>query len=112
MALLGNVRRRKEALDNLNHFTGFNPRFAYSLPSSTNVLSALRDAGAPDVCHVISNDETLDGADLPLAEAVAAAELCSFASILCCIPGQLACFFDEIYAPRSRILLRRAKLAD
>jgi hypothetical protein len=82
-------------------------RYVQPIASSVDVLTALREAGAPAECHVISDDPTLDGRTLPLADAVAAAEGYSFASILCCLPGQLACFFDEMDAPRTRILLRR-----
>ena len=32
----------------------------------------------------------------------------SFASVLCCVPGTLAFFFDEVAAPRNRMLLRRS----
>jgi len=27
--------------------------------------------------------------------------------VLCCVPGELAFFFDEMAAPRNRVLLRR-----
>jgi hypothetical protein len=107
LALFGSAKRRKQACAVLNHFVGWDPRYVQELASSGHVLVQLREAGAPAECHVISDDPALDGRDLPLAEAVDAAEGCSFASILCCLPGQLACFFGEIAAPRTRILLRR-----
>jgi hypothetical protein len=107
LTLLGNATHRKKVLNDFNHFEGWDARCAQGMRSSTHVLATLRKAGAPDACYIISNDEALDGADLPLAKAIAAAELYDFASILCCIPGQLGFFFDEIYAPRVRLLLRR-----
>jgi hypothetical protein len=106
--LLSTPKHRKKALDQLNHFAGWDMRYTQPLPSTADVLSTLVKAGAPATCHTISDDPSLDGTDLPLAKAVAAAEQYSFASILCCIPGQLAFFFGEIYAPRARILLKRA----
>ena len=77
--------------------------------SSVNVLQILRAAGAPDRCHVISDDKELDGRDMPLADAVDAATVYDFASILCCVPGELAFFFDESAAPRPMALLRRPR---
>jgi hypothetical protein len=107
MALFGSAKRRKDGTDALNHFKGWDPRWVCPLSSSSDVVGRLRAAGAPAVCHVISGDTGLDGRDMPLADAVRAAEAYSFASVLCCRPGELAFFFDEIYAPRNRWLLRR-----
>lgn len=105
--LFGSAKRRKQARAALNHFVGWDARYVQPISSSSNVLTALLEAGAPAECHIISDDPVLDGRALPLADAVAAAEDYPFASILCCLPGQLACFFDEMDAPRTRILLRR-----
>jgi hypothetical protein len=107
LMLFGSTRRRKQALNALNHFRDWDPRCMQVLSSSAGVLAALRQAGAPAECHVVSNNPSLDGRDLPLADAVTAAEDYPFASVLCCLPGELACFFDEIDAPRNRILLRK-----
>lgn len=107
LALLGSEKRRKQALDSLNHFAGWNPRYTHAVASCADMLAALRSAGAPPACHVIADDPQLDGRDITLDEAVIAAEACSFASILCCVPGQVAAFFDEAAAPRIRLLLLR-----
>jgi hypothetical protein len=108
LTLFGSPKRRKEARDALNHFADWNARFAQPVDSSTDVLALLRGAGAPSECHVMSDSPELDGRDMPLAEAVHACESYSFASVLCCVPDKLAFFFDEVAAPRSRILLRRS----
>jgi hypothetical protein len=108
LMLLSSAKRRRDARAALNHFNGWDPRCVEELSSAANVLAALRRAGAPAECHVISDDLSLDGRDMPLAEAVEAVESYSFASILCCVPGELACFFDEVNTPRDRILLRRS----
>jgi hypothetical protein len=107
LMLLGSARRRKRALRALNLFAHWDPRWVQPLPSSAHVLAALRAAGAPAECHLVTCSASLDGRDLPLADAVEAIEDFPFASLLCCLPGELACFFDEIAAPRDRILLRR-----
>ena len=108
VTLLANPRRRSKALNELNHFRGWDERFATLLPSNADIMTVLRVAGAPDRCHLISNDSALDGRDLPLAEAVSRAERFHFASVICCVPGQLALFLGE--QPRkdvSPILLKK-----
>ena len=105
LALLANPARRGKALNALNHFHDWDPRRGQLVATSGNVLRLLQEAGAPTVCHVISDDPEIDGCDLPLAEAVAATDAFSFASVSCCDPGRLAFFFDESAAPRPQILL-------
>ena len=107
LTLFGNPKRRRQALNVLDHFDGWDKRFAQPLESTANVLVWLRKAGAPSTCHVISNEAELDGRDLPLDEAVSACEVFPFASVLCCVPGKLAFFYGEVYAPRERVLLQR-----
>lgn len=101
--------RRAQALNSLNHFYLWDERYVQPLHSSTDVFAALKRAGAPDMCHIISGEPELDGQELGLAEAVVAAEMFSFASLLCCVPGQIACYFDEVAPPRRRLLLVRRK---
>ena len=108
LTLLGNPKRRRKVLDALNHFDDWDERFAQPVKSSADILALLRQAGAPAECHVISDDDELDGRSMPLDEAVRACEQFDFASILCCIPGKLAFYFDESMAPRIKMLLRRS----
>ena len=108
VSLFGSAKRRKEALDTLKHFPDWDKRLAREIPSSTDVLTLLRGAGARAECHLISDDVELDGRDLPLENAVSAAEACDFATVLCCVPGKLAFFFDETEAPRRRLILSRS----
>jgi hypothetical protein len=107
LTLFGSSKRRRQALDTLNHFAGWDERFAHPINSPADVLTLLRKSGAPSECHVMSDSSELDGRDMPLEEAVSACEAHSFASVLCCVPGKLAFYFDEIAAPRNRVLLRR-----
>ena len=107
MTLFGRAKRRKQARDALNHFADWDARFAQPVDSSADVLMLLREAGAPPTCHVMSDSPELDGREMPLDEAVSECEGYPFASVLCCVPGGLAFFFDEVAAPRNRVLLRR-----
>ena len=105
--LFGTPKRRRKALNTLSHFTDCDTRFAEAVDPATDVLALLRDCGAPSECHVISEDPALDGRDMPLIEAVEAADSFDFGSILCCVPGQLAFYFGEKWHPRPYVLLRR-----
>ena len=107
LALLSSAKRRKDATNLLNHFRGWDSRYAQTIASCADVAAVLVAAGAERECRPISDDPKLDGRGLPVAEAVEAAEMSSFASVLCCVPGKLAFFFDEVGAPRNRLLLKR-----
>jgi hypothetical protein len=107
LTLFGSSTRRKQARDALNHFADWDERFAQPVDSSADVLALLRKLGAPSECRVMSDSPELDARDMPLDEAVSACEAYSFASVLCCVPAKLAFFFDEVAAPRNRVLLRR-----
>lgn len=111
LTLLGSPKRRPQACDSLNHFADWEARFAQRVESSADALVVLRKAGAPAQCHVISNAPDLDGRDMPLDDAVSACEGYPFASVLCCLPGKLAFFVDEVAAPRNRVLLLRPGVA-
>jgi hypothetical protein len=54
----------------------------------------------------MSDIADIDGRELPLAEAVDRAELGGFGTIVSCIPGRLAYYYDESGA--RRLLLSRA----
>ena len=111
MALLGARKRRRDGLDALNHFADWDARWVRHLDPVADILACLRKAGAPSECHLISNATELDGRDVPLDEALDACESSSFASVLCCVPGQLAFFFDEAATPRRRVILSRPSSA-
>jgi hypothetical protein len=110
LQLFGTPKRRKQALDRLNHFSDWDPRYARAIDSAVSldeIARLLRDAGAEEQCRLISDNPGLDGQEMPLEEVLAAAGAVPFASLLCCKPGVLAFFFDEAWPPRIRTLLRR-----
>lgn len=107
LSLLASRERRRSALNLLNHFPHWDRRWVSPFTSLDDVVAAMRRAGAPDRCHIISDDPSLDGQEFELAHAVTSAEAASFASLICCDLGKVALFFDEIAAPRRRLLLKR-----
>ena len=106
--IFSSTKRRKAATELLNHFGDWDVRYTHTVSGSADVLITLVAAGAGKECHVISDDPTLDGRTLSLADAIEAAEIHPFASLLCCVPGKLALFFDEAGSTRNRLLLKRS----
>jgi hypothetical protein len=83
-------RARLRAL--LCHHMSLDPRYAQRL--ATGALDALRSHGAPEICHVIASDPSLDGRDMPLDGALLALEA-QGGGFLSCIPGKLGYFAFE-----------------
>ena len=107
LMLLGNPKRRGKLLDELSHGTRFfDPRFATVVPNGKDCAAMLRALGAPAACHVISERPEFDGRELPLDEVVLHAVGFDIGTLICCLPGTLACFLGEAGEPR--LILRRA----
>jgi hypothetical protein len=105
LALLGNNRRRRDALDKLNHLHDLDPRYTTEIDSREDVLENLRRKGAPDTCYVLSDIAEIDGQEMPLAEALEAAERGGWGTIIGCIPGRLAYYYGEM--GEQRLILER-----
>ena len=85
-------RKRSKLRALLDHHVQLDPRYAQKLASGA--LDALRSHGAPENCHVISSDPSLDGLDMPLDEAFLTLEP-QGGGFLSCIPGRLGYFAFE-----------------
>lgn len=93
--LLSSPRKRRAGLDRLNHCSDLDPKFVEWLLSNADVIGILKQAGSPSQVYLISADSSLDASTLPLAEAVEAAARCGWGTIISCIPGKLAYYYDE-----------------
>ena len=102
---LASTARREEILEDLNHCRDLDDRYATLLPSNTDIVKVLKAHGAPNLCHVLSATSTLDGCDLDLSEAISLTHLGGWGTIICCLPGQLAYYYDE--CGERRMLLER-----
>ena len=103
---LASAKRRRSCLDKLNHCRDLDERYATALPSNTDIVSLLRSCGAPARCYLLSDTKEIDGLELPLEEAVSATEAAGWGTIISCIPGRLAYYYDE--SGDRRMLLKRA----
>src|SRR5882724_5043538 len=92
---LASAKRRGPFLDCLNHCRDLDERFATLVKSNTDIAAELRRRGAPDACYVISATEEIDGKSLSLEEAIKAAEIGGWGTIISCLPGRLAYYYDE-----------------
>ncbi|MHC4200469.1 MAG: hypothetical protein ACYSU0_10800 [Planctomycetota bacterium] len=91
------------------HFDGLDPRFAHQIPpgaqNEDDIESTLKAKGAPSSCYVWSENDEIDGQELPLAEALAEVVGMSMGTFLSCIPGKLAYFEGE--EPGERYICER-----
>ena len=77
-----------------------------SWPEDT--YDSLKQHGAPDTCYCLSENELISGKTLPLREALEHAIGFGFASIISCIPGELAYFeAEQSFGPPPRYLLKK-----
>jgi hypothetical protein len=104
-SLLGNPKKRRAILDCLNHCHDLDERYVTWLPSNAAVEQLLRQEGSPDEVYVISDTKSVDGKTLPLDEAIFQSSAGNWGTIISCIPGQLAYYYDE--AGDGQALLKR-----
>ncbi len=104
---LASPKRRNTILDKLNHCQDLDHRFATPLSSKSDVVWVLKSHGAPVSCYVLSSTLGLDGCEMELSEAISQTELAGWGTIISCIPGHLAYYYDE--CGERRILLTRGR---
>lgn len=92
--MLPQPKKRAKLLDGLNHCRDIDERFATSVEWH-QALEELRKRGAPVLCHVMSSIGELDGATLPLVAALEMIERGGWGTIVSCLPGNLAYYYDE-----------------
>lgn len=105
LEFLASSKHRRRFLDRLNHCRDLDERFATHLASNADVVAILKASGAPPTCHVISDTEALDGREMLLSEAIKEAQFAGWGTIISCLPGRLAYYYDE--CGERRIMLER-----
>lgn len=100
---LADPRRRARLLDQLNHCRDLNPR--YARPARHVTAEDLHRLGAPQRCHVISEAAALDGRTMSLQDALVETAARGWGTIVCCVPGRLAYYRDEL-GEREYLLVR------
>ena len=92
--MVSSSRNRQKLIDELAHFGHFDPRFRLPLESKklfpAGIETVLRAKGAGSTCWVISEDRSIDGREIGLAEALKEVVGNQMGTVLICIPGRLA----------------------
>ena len=109
----GDMRRRGQCCNRLNHCRDLDERFVTWLPrdprSTTRkveIADQLQRKGCPAYVYVLGSVDSVDGKTLPLLEAMSEIEAAGFGAIVSCIPGRLAYYYDEL-GERRAILERK-----
>ena len=99
LSLLESQRGRKKLLNGLNHCHDLDPRFAKLIPSNeqseASIENLLRQKGAPDKCHVMSDNPDIDNREMSLTDALSKTVAMDAGTFISCIPGKLAYFEME-----------------
>ncbi len=104
MCLFKSLKSRKKFIQKLPHHNVFNDRYKHKIESSKdtveNILATLRSKKAPDTCYVISADPELDRKIMTLEDALHKIHCYTMGSIICCIPGKLLYYEEEMIGDR------------
>ena len=112
IALLSNPKKWKKILEVLNHNFDFDEALAtvVGCHQIQILLSRLEELLSSDeACYLISDDDEIDGKTFPFSQAFALARASNWGTILDCIAGELALYWDEASPSRHCILLQKHK---
>ncbi len=93
--ILTTPKKRGLGLDRLNHCADLDSQYVEWLPSNADVVGMLKKKGSPNQVYIISAASELDGTTHSLSDAVELITKYGWGSILSCIPGELAYYYDE-----------------
>ena len=110
--MLQNPKRRIKLLQRLAHFGDLDSRFAHRIPSNQqsaiSIGELLKQKGALETCHIISENTDIDGKDLPLLDVLLEIVGHGMGTLLSCIPGKLGYYEGE--SPGERYVLERVNV--
>jgi hypothetical protein len=99
LELLARPGRRGDVLRGLAHFKHLDPRrivqIAARFQHARDILTILKEKGAPEICYGISEWGEVDGKSLPLLDALQMVVGAGMGTFLSCVPGKLAFFESE-----------------
>jgi hypothetical protein len=111
IGLLANARRRKSVLGRLAHFRDLDPRWVILLARGQaeveSIMHALKLRGAPDSCHVISENLAFDGRRFRPAVVLDDIVGMGAGTLISCVPGLLGYYEGE--DPSDRCILSRTE---
>jgi hypothetical protein len=100
--LSGDPKRRDECLHRFNHCRDLNEKYVTWLPRdprsttrNAQIAKLLRDKGSPELVYVLARSYPADACVMPLLEAMDETTKAGWGTIISCIPGELAYYYDE-----------------
>jgi hypothetical protein len=98
-SLLKSKKGRQKIKALLPHSLEFDSKFIYKIPdnkqTAENIYDLLVSKNAPDTCYLISEHTSFDGKMMQLKEALNKIVGSGVATIISCIPGELAYYEGE-----------------
>lgn len=88
-------RKRNVCMGRLNHCRDLDLRYVVWLPRNTDVVALLRKVGSGRTVYIFSSAGAIDGTIMPLEDALEATVREGWGTILSCVPGRLAFYYDE-----------------
>lgn len=114
---LFSTKKRPHALNRLchEHERMLKVKYMIEIPPPNSdpeyIHELLRKNGAPKNCYSLSYNEQIDGKELSLKQALAAAVGFGFPTIISCVPGELAYFeAEQVFGAPPRYILKRPKM--
>ena len=107
---LANRKKRRKFVHELAHHGTYilAPECLRSIKPSQqhpdSIYAILRGLGAPDTCHLISEDGNFDGREMELLAALKQVVGGGMGTVISCLPGRLGYFEGEL---RERYILQR-----
>lgn len=112
-SLLKSKKGRQKIRALLPHSIEFEAKFICKIPdnkqTAENIFSLLISKNAPDICYLISEHTSFDGKMMQLEEALKKIVGSGIATIISCIPGELAYYEGEDL--KNRLILSHIKIS-
>lgn len=110
-------KKRNHALNRLCHefHKMLKEKYLIEIPPPNSdpkdIYELLKRNGSEEMCYSLSNNEKIDGKEMPLQEALEQAVGFGFPSIISCVPGELAFFeAEQGFGPAPRYILKRPRM--
>ena len=96
------AKRRNECLNRLNHCRDLNEEYVTWLPRdprtttrNAEIAAVLRQKGSPEMVYVLACSCPADGNTMPILDAMDETTTAGWGTLISCIPGRLAYYYDE-----------------
>jgi len=103
---LDDSQKRATFLHRLNHLHDLNEKYVTWLKRNVDIESMLTRAGSPEQVYILSASTDMDEKFLSIDDAIDQTIRGGWGTIISCIPGRLAFYYDEC-GERHALLIRK-----